>query len=82
MSAADTPTPSDNWEVIGAKAYNPGDPDAGAEESLIAAAPEAEARRVYADTVAEAADRGYVYVKLRSGGQDIENWPQATGWTS
>lgn len=70
------------WEVVGAKAYNPGNPADGEEETVIASAPEAEARRVYADTVARAAELEYTHVTLRSAGHDVESWPQATGWTS
>ncbi|CAN5648946.1 hypothetical protein BH10ACT9_BH10ACT9_51870 [soil metagenome] len=78
MSTAET----DTWEVVGAKAYNRGDPADGAEETVIASAPEPEARRVYADTVAQAAELEYVHVTLRSAGRDVEVWPQAAGWTS
>jgi hypothetical protein len=71
-----------NWEVVTAKLHDRGNPANGSEESIVVAGPEAEARRVYADTVAVASDNNYDYVKLRSGGQDIEVWPQQTGWTS
>jgi hypothetical protein len=74
--------PAATWQVVGARAYNPGNADDGAEETVIASAPEAEARRVYADTVAHAADSNFTYIALRSGGRDIELWPPATGWTS
>jgi hypothetical protein len=70
------------WEVVAATLYDRGDPANGAEETSIAEAPEGEARRVYADTVAQAADRGYRYVALRHNGADVESWPQRTGWTS
>jgi hypothetical protein len=70
------------WEVITAKLHDRGNPANGSEESVVVHGPEAEARRVYADTVAVASDHDYVYVRLRSGGQDIEVWPQRTGWTS
>jgi hypothetical protein len=71
----------DDWEVVVGKAYDRGNPADGAEETVVVHGSEAEARRVYADTVATAADRGYEYVTLRSGGRDVESWPQATGWT-
>jgi hypothetical protein len=71
-----------DWEVVVATLYDRGDPADGAAESVIVHGPEAEARRVYADTVAGADEGGYEYVRLRSGGRDIETWPQATGWTS
>lgn len=69
------------WQVIAATPYDRGDPSGGAEETSIAEGPEDEARRVFADTVAAAADRGYQYVVLRRGGVDVESWPQQTGWT-
>lgn len=71
------------WEVVaGGDSYDPGDPGNGAEEQLILRGSEEEARRVYADSVAEAAERGHAYVTLRCGGGDIERWPpQRTGWT-
>jgi hypothetical protein len=70
------------WEVVVAQPYDRGDPADGAEESVLAKGSEAEARRVFSDTVAAAASMGYQYVNLRSNGQDVEKWPQATGWTS
>ena len=74
---------TDSWDVVVGKLHNPGNPDDGAQEDVIASAPEAEARRVYADTVADAAAEKYAYVKLRAdGGREVESWPQATGWTS
>jgi hypothetical protein len=72
----------DDWEVVVAKAYDPGNADNGAEETVIVGGPEGEARRVYANTIAVAADRRYQYVRLRSKGRDVESWPPATGWTS
>lgn len=74
--------PSTAWEVVVATVHDPGDPGDRAEEGVVACSSEPEARRVYADTVAEAAARGYEYVKLRSRGRDVESWPQLTGWTS
>jgi hypothetical protein len=68
--------------VVVGELHDPGNPANGSEESLLVQGPEPEARRVYAETVAEAADRGYEYVKLWSCGQDVESWPQRTGWTS
>lgn len=70
------------WEVVAGDSYDPpGDPGNGAEEQLILRGSEEEARRVYADSVAEAAERGHAYVTLRCGGGDVERWPQRTGWT-
>ena len=71
-----------SWDVVVGRAVNPGDPEDGAAEEVIASAPEDEARRVYADTVAGAAAEKYAYVKLRAGSREVESWPQATGWTS
>jgi hypothetical protein len=68
--------------VVIAKAHDAGNPAEGAEESVLVNGPEAEARRVYADTVATAADSGYEYVKLRAKGREVDWWPPATGWTS
>jgi hypothetical protein len=73
--------PDDVWEVVTAKPYDRGNPADGAAEDVVAEAGEAEARRVYADQAAVAADMGYEYVKLRCNGRDVESWPQATGWT-
>ncbi|AFM14915.1 hypothetical protein Mycch_0088 [Mycolicibacterium chubuense NBB4] len=69
------------WEVVAATPYDRGDPAQGAEEATVVRGPEAEARRVYADTTARAGDEGYAYVRLRHNGDDVEAWPQATGWT-
>jgi hypothetical protein len=73
---------SQEWEVVVASAYDAGDPTDGAEERVLARAGEAEARRVFSDTAATAAESNYAYVKLRSAGREVESWPQATGWTS
>ena len=70
------------WEVVSARAVNPGDQSDGAQETVLMSGPEPEARRVYADTVAEAAQENLAYVKLRFDGIDVESWPQLTGWTS
>ncbi len=70
------------WEVIAARAHNPGDAADGAEEQLLVRGSEAEARRVFADTVAEAAEARYDYVRLRDGQRVVQAWPQSTGWTS
>ncbi|MGE2729619.1 hypothetical protein [Mycolicibacterium vaccae] len=69
------------WEVVVADAYDRGDPSAGAQETSLVRGSEAEARRVYADTVAEAAEHGHDSIRLRCGGTDVETWPQETGWT-
>ena len=71
----------ETWEVVVADAYDRGDPGQGAAETSLVRGPEAEARRVYADAVAEAAARGHQYVRLRRDGTDVETWPQETGWT-
>ena len=73
---------TDEWAVVVGELHDQGNPANGSEETLLVQGPEPEARRVYAETVAEAADRGYEYVRLRSDGQDVESWPQRTGWTS
>lgn len=70
------------WQVVVATAYNEGNPADGAQETVVADAGEDEARRVYADTVAAAADEGWAYVRLRSAGRDVDHWPPASGWTS
>lgn len=72
---------TETWDVIAATLYDRGNPDGGAEESSLVEGTEEEARRVYADTSAAAADRGYASVRLRRDGVDVESWPQATGWT-
>lgn len=69
------------WEVVAGDSYDPGNPGNGAEEQLIVRGSEDEARRVYADSIAEAADRGHAYIKLRRAGADVETWPKPTGWT-
>ena len=69
------------WEVVAGNSHDPGDPNNGAEEQLILRGSEDEARRVFADSTAEAADRGHAYITLRRGGDDVETWPQPTGWT-
>ncbi|MGE2836165.1 hypothetical protein [Mycobacterium sp. SMC-4] len=71
----------ETWEVVVADAYDRGDPSHGAQERSVVRGSEEEARRVYADTVAEAADHGHEYVRLRRNGTDVETWPQETGWT-
>jgi hypothetical protein len=71
----------EDWEVVVGTLYDRGNPAQGAEETVVVHGAEAEARRVYADTVATAAGHGYEYVALRSDGRDIESWPPATGWT-
>lgn len=69
------------WEVVVGKLYDRGNPADGAEENALVRGAEDEARRVYADAAAQAAERGYEYVRLRRDGDDVESWPQATGWT-
>ena len=69
------------WEVVVARLYDTADRGGAAEETSIVQGAEDEARRVYADQTAEAADQGYDFVTLRCGGEVVERWPQATGWT-
>ncbi|KAA0109765.1 hypothetical protein [Mycolicibacterium sp. P1-5] len=69
------------WEVVAGDSYDPGNPSNGAQEQVILRGNEEEARRVYADSISEAAERGHAYVKLRCGGGDVETWPPPTGWT-
>ncbi len=68
----------DNWEVVIADPDSQGEPR---DEEVLMRGAEDEARRVYIDRTAEAADRGHAYVKLRRDGTDVETWPQLTGWT-
>lgn len=81
MTAGNEPASARVWEVVVARLYDTADPGDGAEDTSIVEGTEAEARRVYAHRTAEAADRGYDFVTLRCG-EDVESWPQATGWTS
>jgi hypothetical protein len=69
------------WEVIATRARR-GDTTEGGEETILVHGAEDEARRVYADEVAVASDRGYLQVRLRTAGRDVDCWPPATGWTS
>lgn len=71
----------ETWEVVVADLYDRGDPSNGARETPVVRGTEAEARRVFADTVADASDRGHDHVRLRCDGRDVESWPQETGWT-
>ena len=71
------------WAVIATRAYDRGNPAQGGEDTVLVDGTEAEARRVYADEVAVASDRGYLQVRLRSAaGDDVDRWPPASGWTS
>lgn len=81
MAHAHEPDSSDTWEVVVSTLYDRGDPSKGAQERSVVQGAEEEARRVYADTTAVAADEGYASVKLRNQGSDVESWPQETGWT-
>lgn len=67
-----------NWEVVIADPDSDGEPRA---EEVLVRGSEEEARRVYIDRAAEAAERGHAYVKLRRDSEDVESWPQVTGWT-
>lgn len=81
MTTGKEPDPAQVWEVVVSKLYNPADRSDGAEETSIVQGAEDEARRVFADQTAEAADRGYDFVRLTCNGQVVERWQQATGWT-
>ncbi|MCV7424689.1 hypothetical protein H7K45_29525 [Mycobacterium yunnanensis] len=59
-----------------------GDETQGVRETVVVRGSEDEARRVYADQVASAADNEYRQVRLTNAGSDVELWPPATGWTS
>ena len=76
------PEVSPVWEVVAERPYNPGNPADDADAEVLMQGSESEARRVYADTVAVAAEQHYARVLLRSGGKDVEFWPQKAGWTS
>ena len=69
------------WEVVAATLHDRGNPADGAEETSLVRGSEDEARRVYADAAGQADEHGYEYIKLRYDGNDVESWPQATGWT-
>jgi len=73
---------SDEWSVVVVRATLGGDETQGLQEAVVVQGPEDEARRVYADQVAVAADNGYHRVRLTHAGEDVESWPPATGWTS
>ncbi|MEW5811895.1 MAG: hypothetical protein AB1925_20880 [Actinomycetota bacterium] len=72
---------TEHWQVRAATLHDRGNPDNGAEETVVVDGSEAEARRVYADTISAADEHGYAFVKLQRDGVDVESWPQATGWT-
>jgi hypothetical protein len=69
------------WEVVAARPHDRGSPAEGFEETVLVRGAEEEARRVYADEVASASDRGYQYMRLRCRGKDVDHWPPASGWT-
>ncbi len=73
--------PAEPWTVVAATLHDRGDPTNGAQETVVAEASEEEARRVFADTKAQANELGYDTVVLRSHGRDVEWWPEETGWT-
>lgn len=75
-------TDAGEWEVVVVVTHSPGDASDALSESVVMRGSEDEARRVYADTVADAHDRGYHQIRLTSGGREVELWPEATGWTS
>ncbi|MBX7447897.1 hypothetical protein GR927_07830 [Mycolicibacterium sp. 3033] len=69
------------WEVAAATLLDRGDPAQGVREVTVTRGAGEEGRRVFADTTGRAAEAGYDFVTLRCDGRDVENWPQATGWT-
>jgi hypothetical protein len=79
-TSANGPT-SDEWSVVVVRATLGGDETQGMQETVVVQGPEEEARRVYADQVAVAADNDYRRVRLCHGDEDVDLWPPATGWT-
>lgn len=73
---------SDEWSVVVVRATLGGDETQGVQETVVVEGAEDEARRVYADQVAVAADNEYRQVRLSRAGEDVDLWPPATGWTS
>jgi len=72
---------TEHWQVIAATPYDRADPEHATRQSTVMSGNEAEARRVYADTISSADEHGYSAVTLTRGGVEVESWPQATGWT-
>jgi len=70
------------WTVIAVTTHSSGKPENATEDTVLARGGEDEARQVYSDVVADAAERGYEKVTLQADGRTVEQWPQATGWTS
>ena len=81
MEPGSTLPAATRWEVVTATLHDRGDPANGAREESVMQGSEDEARRVFSDTAAQAGARGFAYVALRCDGNDVESWPQATGWT-
>jgi hypothetical protein len=73
--------PAELWTVVAATLHDRGDATDGAQETVVAQGSEEEARRVFADTKAQANELGYDAVTLRSVDRDVEWWPEETGWT-
>ena len=65
-AAATSTSASDDWEVVVAELHDRGNAANGVETSVLVHGQEAEARRVYADAVAVAAERGVSPQKLVS----------------
>jgi len=81
MNASANAAP-DEWFVVVVRATLGGDEGQGVRETVVVHGSEDEARRVYADQVASAAENDYRQVRLAHAGVDVDLWPPATGWTS
>jgi hypothetical protein len=73
--------PAEPWTVVAATLHDRGDATNGTQETVVAEGSEEEARRVFADTKAQANELGYDSVTLRRHGHNVEWWPEETGWT-
>jgi hypothetical protein len=73
---------ADEWSVVVLRATLGGDETQGVQETVVVQGTEDEARRVYADQVAVAAENGYRQVRLSHADENVDLWPPATGWTS
>ena len=71
-----------DWSVVVTRATLGGDASQGVQETVVVRGSEDEARRVYADQVAVAAENEYQRVRLTHEDRDVDLWPPATGWTS
>jgi len=73
---------AEEWSVVAVRATLGGDETQGVQETVVVQGSEEEARRVYTDRVAVAAEDDYLQLRLSNGDEDVELWPPATGWTS